>query len=189
MRQAESGDILLPDGPEDRHREDVTGLAGPGPRSALAGFVRPMRKARDEILRALGKAMTRSATDVMQEIIFSAVVHSLMALKADAKGLPNTLLRDINAVHANTTFPDLPKALQAAIAESVRAAFTRMLKEGYSVSPSQSAPPAGAAPRREGAGKAHDEKSRPAGRKGAGLGRPARNGGRPGRRPRPQKPR
>src|ERR671929_8795 len=69
--------------------------------------------------------MTRSATDVMQEIIFSAVLDSLSALKAASKGLPNNLLRDLNAIHANTTFADLPPELQASITASVRAAFTR----------------------------------------------------------------
>src|SRR5205085_12690248 len=91
--------------------------------------------------------MTKSATDVMQEIIFSAVIDSLAALKASSKGLPNNLLRDINAVHANTTFQDLPAELQSAIAARVRAAFTRLLKEGYSVSPGRPEAP----PRREGA--------------------------------------
>lgn len=84
--------------------------------------------------------MTRSATDVMQDIIFTAVIDSIAALKTASKGLPNTLLRDLNAVHANTTFADLPKELQAAIGANVRAAFTRLLKEGYSVSNGQPAP-------------------------------------------------
>jgi hypothetical protein len=78
--------------------------------------------------------MSKSATDVMQEIIFSAVIDSLAALKTGSGGMQNALLRDINAVHANTTFADLPKPLQAAITESVRSAFTRLLKEGYAVS-------------------------------------------------------
>ncbi len=85
--------------------------------------------------------MTKSATDVMQEIVFSAVIDSILALKSASKGMPNTLLRDLNAVHANTTFADLPKELQAAIGASVRAAFTRLLKEGYAVSNVDAAPP------------------------------------------------
>ncbi|MDB5719361.1 MAG: hypothetical protein JWM38_2788, partial [Sphingomonas bacterium] len=91
--------------------------------------------------------MTRSATDIMQEIIFSSVLDSIAALKTASKGLPNTLLRDINALHANTTFADLPPELQAAISTSVRSAFTRLLKEGYSVSTGQ--PAREAAPRRD----------------------------------------
>lgn len=78
--------------------------------------------------------MSKSATDVMQEIIFSAVIDSIAALKAGSGGMQNALLRDLNAVHANTTFADLPKPLQAAIGESVRSAFTKLLKEGYAVS-------------------------------------------------------
>ena len=93
--------------------------------------------------------MTKSATDVMQEIMYSAVVDALLALRTASKGVPNALLRDINAVHPNTTFADLPPELQAAIGTSVRAAFTRLLKEGYSVSPAGSAPRS-APPRRDG---------------------------------------
>lgn len=78
--------------------------------------------------------MNKSATDVMQEIIFSAVIDALSALKAGSGGMQNALLRDINSVHANTTFADLPKPLQDAIGASVRSAFTRLLKEGYAVS-------------------------------------------------------
>lgn len=84
--------------------------------------------------------MTRSATEVMQDIISSAVLDSIDALKGASKGMPNTLLRDLNAIHANTAFADLPKDLQAAISASVRAAFTRLLKEGYAVAPAGSAP-------------------------------------------------
>lgn len=85
--------------------------------------------------------MTKSATDVMQDIVFSAVIDSIGALKAASKGVPNTLLRDLNSVHANTTLADLPPELQAAIATNVRAAFTRLLKEGYSVSPAGTVAP------------------------------------------------
>ena len=91
--------------------------------------------------------MPKSATEVMQEIISSAVLDGVAALKAASKGMPNTLLRDLNAIHANTSFADLPKDLQTAIAESVRAAFTRLLKEGYSVSHADAPPPRPAAPR------------------------------------------
>jgi hypothetical protein len=70
----------------------------------------------------------------MQEIIFSAVIDSLESLKSSSKGMPNTLLRDINSIHRNSTFADLPKELQSAIAASVRSAFNRLLKDGYSIS-------------------------------------------------------
>ena len=84
--------------------------------------------------------MNKSATDVMQEILVSALLDSVAALKTTSKGLPNTLLRDINAIHANTTLADMPKELQDAIAANVRAAFTRLLKEGYAVAPRDAAP-------------------------------------------------
>ena len=85
--------------------------------------------------------MKKSATDLMQEIVFSAVIDAIDAMKARSKGVPNTLLRDLNALHANTAYADLPPELQAAIAGSVRGAFAKLLKEGYSVSPGQPVPP------------------------------------------------
>jgi hypothetical protein len=51
--------------------------------------------------------------------------------------LPNQLLRDVQAIHPNVTFADLPKELQDQIAETTRAAFTQLLKEGYAVGPRQ----------------------------------------------------
>jgi len=81
--------------------------------------------------------MPRAASDVMQSILFSAVLDGIAALKKGSGGLPNKLLRDVQAIHANVTFADLPKELQAAIAESTRAAFTQLLKEGYAVGPRQ----------------------------------------------------
>jgi uncharacterized membrane protein YgcG len=81
--------------------------------------------------------MPRAATDVMQSIIFSAVLDGIAALKRASGGLPNQLLRDVQAIHANVTFNDLPKELQDAIAETTRTAFTQLLKEGYAVGPRQ----------------------------------------------------
>src|ERR1700746_1108111 len=81
--------------------------------------------------------MARAASDVMQSIIFSAVLEGLAALKRASGGLPNQLLRDVQAIHPNVTFADLPKELQDQLAESTRAAFTALLKEGYAVGPRQ----------------------------------------------------
>src|SRR6476619_7539197 len=81
--------------------------------------------------------MQRAATDVMQSIIFSAVLDALAALKRASGGLPNQLLRDVQAIHPNVTYADLPKELQDQIVESTRAAFTGLLKEGYAVGPRQ----------------------------------------------------
>jgi hypothetical protein len=113
--------------------------------------------------------MAKSATDLMQEILFSTVLDSIVALKDASNGLPNPLLRELNSIHPNTTYADLPKEVQTAIATNVRSAFTRLLKEGYSVAPQGSeprrGPPAAAAPThrpRSGAG---------------GERRPPRNGG------------
>ena len=81
--------------------------------------------------------MQRAANDVMQSILFSAVLDAIAALKAGSGGLPNQLLRDVQAIHPNVTFADLPKELRDAIETSTRAAFTQLLKEGYSVGPRQ----------------------------------------------------
>jgi hypothetical protein len=81
--------------------------------------------------------MTRAASDVMQSIIFSAVLDGIAALKKGSGGLPNQLLRDVQAIHPNVTIADLPKELQDQIAETTRAAFTQLLKEGYAVGPRQ----------------------------------------------------
>lgn len=77
--------------------------------------------------------MPKSATDLMQEIIFSAVLDSTVALRTAARGLPNALWRDVGAVHQNTTVKDLPPEVQAAIAESVRTAFAKLRQGGYAV--------------------------------------------------------
>ena len=81
--------------------------------------------------------MPRAANDVMQSVLFSAVLDAIAALKRASGGLPNQLLRDVQAIHPNVTFADLPKELQDAIAESTRSAFTQLLKEGYAVGPRQ----------------------------------------------------
>ena len=81
--------------------------------------------------------MVRAANDVMQSILFSAVLDAIGALKRASGGLPNQLLRDVQAIHPNVTFADLPKDLQDQLTESTRAAFTALLKEGFAVGPRQ----------------------------------------------------
>jgi hypothetical protein len=115
--------------------------------------------------------MSKSATDVMQEVIVSAVLDAIAALRTASRGLPNTLLRDINAIHANTTFGDLPRELQDAIGANVRAAFTRLLREGYAVAPRDAAPRAGPPPHRR---EPRPDRKPP---RGPGRGRPPRSGG------------
>jgi hypothetical protein len=138
--------------------------------------------------------MPRAANDVMQSIIFSAVLDALAALKRGSGGLPNQLLRDVQAIHPNVTFADLPKALQDQIVESTRTAFTQLLKEGYAVGPRQQmqvSRPMDRVPERQ--------RERPGDRRGPprGPGRGARPGGNgpgkgPGKGPgapsRPRKP-
>lgn len=81
--------------------------------------------------------MQRSANEVMQSVIFSAVLDAVQALKSASKGLPNQMVRDLQAIHPNVTFADLPKELQDAIVESTRTAFTQLLRDGYAVGPRQ----------------------------------------------------
>jgi hypothetical protein len=144
--------------------------------------------------------MPKAATDVMQSIIFAAVADAFDALKAASKGVPNTMLRDIQAVHRNATFADLPKELQDAIASSVRSAFTQLLKEGYSVAPTSNAPQRPASPipdrrldrdRPRGGPRGRGPGDRPRGDRPGGRPGGARPGGdRPGpRRPGGGKPR
>ncbi|NNM78170.1 hypothetical protein HJG53_14835 [Sphingomonas sp. ID1715] len=133
--------------------------------------------------------MTKSATDLMQEIIFSAVIDSIQALKTASKGLPNTLLRDLNAIHANVTLADLPEDVQAAIATNVRAAFTRLLKEGYSVQPGRGTPERRAPAPAPVVGRGQRRPPAPGPRPGGGPGGPGGPGGRPGGRRGPPKPR
>lgn len=77
--------------------------------------------------------MTKSAAEVMHEVIVTAIIDGLGALRAGSKGIPNALLRDIAAIHPNATFDDMPAELRASIQSSVRAAFTRLQSEGYTV--------------------------------------------------------
>lgn len=125
--------------------------------------------------------MQRAASDVMQSIIFSAVVEAVEAVKAAHKGVPNLMLRDLQALHPNTTFADLPKPLQDAIGQSVRAAFTQLLKEGYAVGPRlavQQSRPMDRVPERQHRGPPADRRGPP-----RGPGRGPRPGGKPGSRP------
>ena len=133
--------------------------------------------------------MQRAANDVMQSILFSAVLSGIASLKKASGGLPNQLLRDVQAIHPNVTFADLPKELQDSLAESTRAAFTQLLKEGYAVGPrqqQQAARPMDRVPDRRGVGP-----RTPHGRRTGG---PPRDGGPdkgprgPGGPSRPRKP-
>ena len=128
----------------------------------------------------------------MQSIIFSAVLDGIAALKRSSGGLPNQLLRDVQAIHPNVTFADLPKELQAAIGETTRAAFAQLLKEGYAVGPRQQlqqSRPIDRVPDRDrrgpprGAGQAHQRGRRPP--NGDGPDKP--RGGPGGHRPRKPK--
>jgi len=140
--------------------------------------------------------MPRAATDVMQSIIFSAVLDAIAALKTASGGLPNNLLRQVQAIHNNVTFADLPDELQTAISASVRTAFTQLLKEGYSVAPREAVAAPARTPPRHGEvvdrGARGPRGGRPGGPRPAGPGGPPRGprpAGGPGGKPRgPRKP-
>ncbi|HEX8225712.1 MAG TPA: hypothetical protein VF605_18025 [Allosphingosinicella sp.] len=135
--------------------------------------------------------MRKSATEVMQDIVAAAVLDSIAALKAASRGLPNNLLRDLNAIHANTTLADLPAEVQTAVAASVRAAFSRLQKEGYSVSGGEPAAPRPPRPGAPPPAQHRPFRRPPPKRDGAGPGRPpgpgkGGGGGRPPRKPPPR---
>jgi hypothetical protein len=131
--------------------------------------------------------MKKSATEIMQEIVAAAVLDAIAALKAASRGLPNNLLRDLNAIHANTTLADLPVEVQNAVSTSVRAAFSRLQKEGYSVSGGEPAVPRPPRPGVPSAGQHRPFRRPPPKRDGAGPGRPSgKGGGRPPRKPPPR---
>ena len=134
--------------------------------------------------------MPRAANDVMQSVIFSAILDGIAALKRASGGLPNQLLRDVQAIHPNVTFADLPKELQDAIAESTRAAFTQLLKEGYAVGPRQqvqASRPMDRVPERPRHGPGNDRRGPPRGpAQGHRRGGPDNKG--PGGPSRPRKP-
>jgi hypothetical protein len=77
----------------------------------------------------------KAAADVVRSVLFSAVIDAIEALRASSKGLPNNMLRDLQSIHRNTAFDDLPKEVQDSIAKSVHSAFGELLKEGYAVGP------------------------------------------------------
>src|SRR5688572_25245922 len=79
--------------------------------------------------------MPRAAAEVVRSILFSAVIDAIEALRASSKGLPNNMLRDLQSIHRNTAFDDLPKEVQESLSNSVRSAFGELLKEGYAVGP------------------------------------------------------
>ena len=130
--------------------------------------------------------MPRAANDVMQSIIFSAILDAIAALKRASGGLPNQLLRDVQAIHPNVTFADLPRELQDALAESTRAAFSQLLKEGYAVGPRQQMQPSRPIDR-------VPERQRPSDRRGPPRGPRRPGGGGPNDKPRgpggPSRPR
>jgi hypothetical protein len=132
----------------------------------------------------------------MQSIIFSAILDGIAALKRASGGLPNQLLRDVQAIHPNVTFADLPKELQDALAESTRAAFSQLLKEGYAVGPRQqmqTSRPIDRVPERQRPGSS-DRRGPPRGPRrspggdGPNKGPRGPGGGRPGGSGRPRKP-
>lgn len=134
--------------------------------------------------------MQKAAADVVRSILFSAVIEAIEGLRAASKGLPNTMLRDLQSIHRNTAFKDLPKEVQDSIAQSVRAAFNELSKEGYAVGPRaaiQQSRPLDRVPERPRHGPGHpDRRGPPRGpRRGPGGNGPGKGpgGGRPPRKP------
>ena len=121
----------------------MTGEVAPSPAGArLARRSNHVLHAVDPFdVLCLGDGMTKSATDIVQEVINAAVVDAIVALKDASQGLPNALIRDLASIHANTAFTDLPPAVQKAVAASVRNAFSLLQKAGYVVAEARSVAP------------------------------------------------
>ena len=128
--------------------------------------------------------MPKAAADVIRSILFSAVIDAVEALRAASKGLPNNMLRELQSIHRNTAFEDLPKEVQDSIALGVRSAFGELLKEGYAVGPRetiQQSRPLDRVPERQRGGPG-DRRGPPRGPRRGGP----RNG--PGKGPRGRRP-
>lgn len=95
--------------------------------------------------------MAKSATDIVQDVINTAVVDAILALKEASQGLPNALVRDLASIHANTAFSDLPSAVQKAVAASVRNAFSQLQRHGYVIAEAKSVLPTAPRPTPAGA--------------------------------------
>jgi hypothetical protein len=77
--------------------------------------------------------MSKSANEIVQEALFSSLIEAVTALKAG--GTPNTILRDLSAIHANTSMDSLPDGVQKALQAGVRDTMARLQKEGYVIAP------------------------------------------------------
>ena len=131
--------------------------------------------------------MPKAAADVVRSVLFSAVIDAIEALRAASKGLPNTMLRDLQSIHRNTAFEDLPKDVQDSIVKSVHSAFGELLKEGYAVGPRaavQQSRPLDRVPERERPRHGHGDRRGPP--RGPRRGPPGGNG--PGKGPRGSRP-
>ena len=108
--------------------------------------------------------MPKAAADVVRSILFSAVIDAIEALRTASKGLPNTMMRDLQSIHRNTAFEDLPREVQDSIAQAVRSAFNELSKEGYAVGPRaaiQQSRPMDRVPERERRGPGHADRRGP----------------------------
>ena len=139
--------------------------------------------------------MPKAAADVVRSVLFSAVIDAIEALRPSSNGLPNNMLRDLQSIHRNTAFEDLPKEVQDSIVKSVHSAFGELLKEGYAVGPRaavQQSRPMDRVPERQRHGPGHpDRRGPPRGpRRGPAGSRNGSGGNGPGKGPRPpRKPR
>lgn len=77
----------------------------------------------------------KSAKEVMQEICFNALVEAVQSMKRN--NIDNGLLREVKALHSNTTFADLPDYVKKSLRDNVDRAFIKLNSEGYVVTPKQ----------------------------------------------------
>ena len=78
-----------------------------------------------------------SSRELMQQIVVRSVIEAVQGMKA-ANANDNTLLRELKALHGNTTMEDLPDHLKKLVNELTQSMFGYMNRNGYVLVPRDS---------------------------------------------------
>lgn len=73
----------------------------------------------------------KSFKTVVREAMFNSLVKSVEAIKSN--NVDNGVVRDCKALHANTTFEDLPNYTKTALNQAVDNFLTKLIAEGYTI--------------------------------------------------------
>ncbi len=77
----------------------------------------------------------KTVNDIIHEALFQSLCDTIEAYRVESAGIPNTMLRDLAKLHANTVVDDLPEGVQKVLRTSVSDALRRLQREGYVVAP------------------------------------------------------